>query len=102
MSRLPLTGAPSIVSTPAHIQLVLHMLQSLPVTAAQIKRATDRDPLLSKVRKMVIHGWKDTNDPDWKPFQARRLELSVEEGCLVGSSCGRSSVSPYKHTVTTS
>ena len=49
----------------------------------QIKRWTDRDPTLSQVRRLVSHGWKNTTDPDVCPYQQRKDELSIHDGCIL-------------------
>ena len=59
------------------------MLNSLPVTAAQIKQGTDRDPVLSKVHTLLLTGWKDITGDHMKPFQQRQNELSVQDGCVL-------------------
>ena len=61
-------------------------LDATPVTAAQIKNWTDRDPTLSKVRQLVQSGWpqsEPTDDPEIKPYYRRRYELSTEGGCVL-------------------
>ena len=57
LSRLPLPEAPKEVPIPADTILLMEYLQDSPTTAAQITLWTDRDPLLSRVRKMLLHGW---------------------------------------------
>ena len=43
---------------------------SIPVQPKQLKKWTDKDPLMSKVR---YKGWEDT------PYQQHNLELSIQE-----------------------
>lgn len=59
------------------------MLESLPVTAKEIQSWTTKDPVLSRVRLMLATGWKDTNDADLKPYQPRKSELSLHDGCIL-------------------
>ena len=59
----------------------MEYLQDLPTTAAQIKSWTDCDPLLSRVCKMLLHGWRAIDDQTMKPFQQHRDELSVQDAC---------------------
>lgn len=61
----------------------MDMLHSLPVTSRQIKIWTDRDPTMSRVRTLVLKGWQDTFAADLKPYQLRKNELSVHDGCLL-------------------
>ena len=62
------------------------MLESLPVTATQIRKWTSRDPTLSKVQLMLSSGWEKTNEPDFAPYQQRKTELSLHDGCILWGS----------------
>ena len=59
LSRLPLPEQPAQIEQPADIVLLLETLQASPVTANNIRRWTDKDPQLSRIRNLVQHGWKD-------------------------------------------
>ena len=85
LSRLPLPEAPREVPVPADTILLMDYLQASPTTASQIKTWTDRDPVLSKLRKMLLQGWQSTNDQALKPFQSLKNELSVQDDCIL---CG--------------
>ena len=86
LSRLPLPKAPAEVPTPEEVVLLMETIQNSPVNAAQIRQWTDRDPLLSKVRKLILQGWKKTKDNDLLPYFRRKMELSVQEGCVLWGS----------------
>ena len=61
-------------------------LQTFPVNATQIKTWTNNDPVLARVRDMVLKGWTSTSEEQLKPFQHHQNELSVRAGCvLLGS-----------------
>ena len=64
----------------------MEYLQDSPTTAAQIKSWTDHDPLLSRVRNMLLHGWRAIDDQTMKPFQQHRDELSVQDECILWGS----------------
>ena len=64
----------------------MECLQASPTTFAHIKSWTSRDPLLSKVRKMLLQGWQYTTDEAVKPFQRRKDELSMQDGCILWGS----------------
>ena len=83
LSRLPLPVSPTEVPVPGETIMLVDMLNSLPVTSHQIKIWTDHDPVLSKVRNSVLKGWQDSTDESLKPYQQRKLELSVHDGCLL-------------------
>ena len=54
LSRLPLPDIPSQVPLPGETVLLMEKLHTSPVTAAQIRSWTDRDPILSQVRHMLL------------------------------------------------
>ena len=61
-------------------------MSTIPLTAAKIKQQTDRDPILSKVKRYTQSGWPETldaQDTDLKPFHNRRNELSLEDNVLL-------------------
>ena len=64
----------------------MEYLQDSPTTAAQIKTWTDHDPILSRVRRLVLHGWQVTDDLAMKPFQHRKDELSIQDDCILWGS----------------
>ena len=57
LSRLPLPETPETISLPNEVVFLLQTLQS---SAEQIKRWTDRDPVLARVRTFVTKGWNST------------------------------------------
>ena len=86
LSRLPLPDCPKETPTPADTILLIESLQTSPTTFAHIRSWTSRNPLLSKVRKMLLQGWQITTDEALKPFQRRKDELSVQDGCILWGS----------------
>ena len=54
-----------------------------PITATQIKAWTARDTMLSRVAERVLSGWSSTADETLIPYQRRRDELSLEDGCVM-------------------
>ena len=86
LSRLPLPDHVGEVPIPEEIVLLLESLQTSPVTADQIKTWTNHDPTLSRVKKLVLQGWIDTKDLNIQPYQRRKEELSVQDGCLLWGS----------------
>ena len=86
LSRLPLPEAPSQVPLPGETILLMEKLQGSPVTATQVKRWTDCDPVLSQVRHMVLHGCRDTDKAEMQPYSRRKNELSVQDGCVLWGS----------------
>jgi len=62
----------------------IHQLESLPVTAKQLRRQTSQDPILSKVLRYTQGGWPDVIE--LKPFHQRQHELAVKAGYLLWGS----------------
>ena len=63
--------------------LNIMQIQVLPVTANNIAKATMVDPVLSRVYQYVMNGWPNEVSEDLKPFKQGRLELTVEENCIL-------------------
>ena len=86
LSRLPLTSTAISVPMPAETVLLMETLDASPITAADIRTWTRRDPILSRVFRYVESGWCEDNDDisdEMKPFRQRRDELSIQDGCLM-------------------
>lgn len=89
LSRLPLPTESPEPPKPAEVVHLMEHLDSSPLTSAQIRSWTDTDPILSKVRRLVLTGWpsQDTEaDPELLPYFRRRYELSTEGGCVLWGS----------------
>ena len=57
--------------------------ETLPVTAAEVAREIQRDPVLRRVYQYTRCGWRYTSDPVLEPYQRRSCELSIENGCIL-------------------
>eukprot|EP00731_Ephydatia_muelleri_P018868 Em0011g908a len=90
LSRLPLQHSPEEVPTPGDMILLLEALDlsEAPISAAAINKLTGKDPVLSRVRSVVQHGTWDSlcSDSVFQPYKLRRLELSVQDGCVLWGS----------------
>ena len=85
LSRLPSPSYPSNVPTPPETIHLMELLDSTPVSARQIRNHTDRDPLLSQVKKFVQQGWPSTTEKsaELQPYERWKSELSLHDGCLL-------------------
>lgn len=89
LSRLPIPT--EVKESTGNILFELHhltnQLETNIVTAQQIKMWTDRDPVLARVRRFVLHGWT-IREPDstLAPYYHRRNELSILDGCVLWGS----------------
>ena len=62
-------------------------LSTTPVTARYIWTWTGRDPILAKVRNLIQQGWtQGLEDNSLHPYYNRKIELSVQDGCLLWGS----------------
>ena len=85
MSRLPqkITGSePPIAPEVVHL---MEFLDTSPVSSKHIRLWTDRDSLLSKIRRWILSGWPE-KEKEMQPFFSKKTELSVEEGCILWGS----------------
>lgn len=86
LSRLPLPETPTRVPEPGETVLLMEVLDSTLVTATRIKSWTEKDPILSQVKDMILHGWQLTTTAELSPFHTRQHELSVHDGCILWGS----------------
>ena len=86
LSRLPLPTALNDAQPPPELILLIEALQESPVTARDIRKWTDRDPLLSRVRNLLLNGWRDGEEPEMQTFNRKKNELSVQDGCILWGS----------------
>ena len=88
VSRLPL---PTTRTEPPRLTEVVHLMEYLdttPVTSECIRKWTESDTVLAKVKQMILSGWPEKSPADEKvhPFFHRKCELSVEGGCVLWGS----------------
>ena len=86
LSRLPLPRTGTEPPTPAKVVHLLQFLDSSPVTAAQVRQWTARDPTLAAVLRYTQTGWPrggGSLPPEYRPYEQRVGELSCQEGCLM-------------------
>lgn len=84
LSRVPLHSVdqPQDEKDPIDLFYNKHF-DDLPVTCVQIRRETQRDPLLSQVLDYVVRGhFPQGCDDELKPYFNRRDELNVYQGCV--------------------
>jgi transposase InsO family protein len=83
LSRLPLdeNSGEGHYSEPKIFNV--EQIESLPVTAAQLRKATSTDTELSKVLKFLKEGWPVQVEEKLKPYHRRKEELTMEVGCLL-------------------
>ena len=87
VSRVPLLAIESEVSDIAN-EINMVSLDHSPVTCKEVKNATEKDVVLSRVSDFVLHGWPDEMEVDigFVPYHRRKEELAVESGCVLWGS----------------
>jgi hypothetical protein len=84
MSRLPLPDTSREVLLPAETVCLIEFMDTTPIDVDLIKHLTDRDPVLSRVRRFVDLGWPAKNgEEELQPYFTRREELSIQSGCIL-------------------
>ena len=78
---------PEHVPVPAEHVLLIGHLSEAPLSAAQLKIWTAKDPLLAQVLQYILVGWPEHTREDFKPYSSKRLELIELDGCILW--CGR-------------
>ena len=87
LSRLPLPNYPSSVPMPQDVVLMFEHISEAIVSADDIKKWTDKDPTLSRLRQLVLSGGEVPDDAhQLKPYLHCFTELSVASGCLLRGS----------------
>ena len=98
LSRLPLDTDP-VFEKYQSLHPVVNVIQQnqltqLPVSAEEVKNATEKDPVLKQVIARIKGGWPKTQKnlpPELHPFFNRRFQLTIQEGCIL---CGLKVVIP--------
>ena len=88
LSRLPLPHKPSSVPVPRDLILLTNHLSKCIITANHIKAWTDKDLVLSCVRRLVqVSRTLSDPSPDFIPYFNHSRELGVLDGCVLWGSC---------------
>eukprot|EP00731_Ephydatia_muelleri_P020855 Em0013g582a len=86
LSRLPWETGNEARNEEGASFLIMQMEQ-LPITTAQLREATGRDQVLSKVLRCCNQGWttkgEELKEKNMTPYWHRQTELSTEQGCLL-------------------
>ena len=81
LSCLPLHQTDRTSSVPAIYNMA--QIQALPVTYKNIKKCSQKDPVLSKVIRYLKSGWPAKMSDELKPYHSKRFELTMEGGVLL-------------------
>ncbi len=83
LSRLLIVEHSVKKPNPVEVFRFLQNLSSPPMLSRHIRQWTERDTLLSKVKRAVQWSWPREADPQLGPYYSRQNELSVQGGCLL-------------------
>ena len=72
-----LPETPARVPDPGETVLLMDILETSVVTAAQIKAWTVKDPVLSQVQDMILQGKAPSDTEELQPYKSRLMELSI-------------------------
>ena len=98
LSCLPLHTADETVPNIPETVLLLEQLDNEPFTTQQVKYFTSHDPCLSQVLTFVQNGWPNLVIKDeLKPYWHHQSELSVQSGCFLWDTQGRTTVLQELH-----
>ena len=61
----------------------INQISAMPISSIQVAEATRRDPTLSRVLLYTKQGWPSHIEPGLRPYCDRRLELTIEQDCLL-------------------
>ena len=86
LSRLPIPNPESVVPIPEEFVLAVRLLNEPSVSASMIARWTDKDPILSKVRRFVQTDWQDADTETFGPYMNRKKELSDKQELVMWGS----------------
>ena len=87
LSRIPYPNNPSsgTLGTPGATVQLIEELDSGPISATDIEKATKKDSILAWVHHHVLVGWPQSVDDRLRRFQLIKNELSVHGGAFFGA-----------------
>ena len=86
MSRLPIPSTEEPSSPPAELIALVNHLESIQLRVTDLRKSTEKDPVLSRVVNLVRRGWAENAldvPSDCISYYRRQTELSLLDGCLL-------------------
>ncbi len=103
LSRLPLQETKANIPAPPELVLLSNHLNKSPVTARHISVWTRRDPIISKVKDYIEHGWPRETSKELSVFPSTTdRTVSLPRLCFMGSSGGSTTARSTSGSRTTS
>ena len=82
LSRLPLAESKDDLE-PTELVLLLRDLETHNVSAKEISVETQKDPMLTKIKHYIMHGFPTTVDETVRPFWKVKENLSLYNNCIM-------------------
>ena len=87
LSRLPLPETTPQSSSDETVHYIIKQIEDQIISSKDIKTWTEKDPILSRVYRCILHGWPDDiPDDEMRPYSTRKDELSIANGCILWGS----------------
>ena len=84
LSRLPIRSEGSSEGVDEAKLINTLQIESLSMNVDQVRKATRKDPILSRVLQFVLPGWPNKqNEPEPTHYFTKRHEITVEDGSLL-------------------
>ena len=84
LSRLPQADTSSDNGLPGDIIQLINHLSTTVISCSHIRKWTNRDPVLSKLKQYILQGFPTTKlDDELTPYKSKAQELSVIDGCIL-------------------
>lgn len=86
LSRMPVEREPDYAPLPQETFLLIKLLQTTPLNFKEIAKTTKEDKVLQKVLHYSLTRWPEKVSAELEPYYNRRLEISIQESCLLWGS----------------
>ena len=83
LSRFPVSPPPSQSPLPSETINLINTFGCSPVTFKDIAEETKKDKLLMEIMHYIRTSWPNEHSLELKPFFNRKLELSIQQGCIM-------------------
>ena len=70
------------------------------VLALQVRQWTEKDPVPSKVKTFLLHGWPSvTDNEELRHYFKLKTELSLQDGCILWGDVARGNLGVMWHII---
>ena len=86
LSRLPLPESPTNTPVPGETIILVDSMELSSLNFRKVRQMTESDEILSRVRLSLQKGWGTFDDDFLLPFERKKDELSIHDGCVLHGS----------------